>query len=215
MDIEANKKRFEEIVASIDRPGIRELMHYLEKTDFFIAPASTRFHNSVPGGLCDHSLGVYDCLCAKKESPYWKEVLKEIPDDTLKITALFHDLCKTNFYVKTTKNQKTYDPEKVSAAEPWQVKHDNRGNFIWETVDSYAIDDQEPLGHGSKSVIMLLRFITLLDVELYAINYHMGYSIPDAEYTGLSLAIRKYPFCWALIEADMESTILEEKAKEE
>ena len=211
MNIEENKKKFEDYVATVKREGINDLMNYLQKTDFFVAPASTRFHNSVPGGLCDHSLGVLDCLCKKKTSPYWAEVLAEIPDESFIISALFHDMCKANFYVATTKNQKTYDPEKVASAEPWQVKHDSRGRFVWETIDAYSVDDQEPLGHGSKSVIMLQRFIKLTDVEIYAINYHMGFSLPDTEYSALSSAMQKHPFCLALIEADLESTLMEDR----
>ena len=211
MNIDENKKRFKDLLSNVKRDGIPELLDYLETTDFFTAPASTRFHNSVPGGLCDHSLGVYDCVYLKKESPYWADLLAEIPEESFIISALCHDVCKTNFYVQTTKNQKTYDSDKVAAAEPWQIKHDSRGRFVWETIDAYTVDDQDPLGHGSKSVIMLQRFIQLTDDEIYAINYHMGFSLPDSEHSALSQAIQKHPFCWALIEADMESTILEDR----
>ena len=122
---EENVKRFEELLLSVERTGADKLMGYIRnKTDFYTAPASTRFHLACEGGLLQHSLNVYDCLIAKKESPVWKPIFAEIPDESLIIMALLHDLCKTNFYVEGTKNQKTYEAEKVAAAEPWQRKHD-------------------------------------------------------------------------------------------
>ena len=101
--IEENVKRFEELLSSVERAGIDKLMGYIRnKTDFYKAPASTRFHLACEGGLLQHSLNVYDCLVAKKESPIWKPILSGIPDDSLIIMALLHDLCKTNFYVEGT-----------------------------------------------------------------------------------------------------------------
>lgn len=57
-----NKKRFIDLLKSTKREGIDKLIDFLEKTDFFTAPASTRFHSSYEGGLLQHSLNVYDCL---------------------------------------------------------------------------------------------------------------------------------------------------------
>ncbi len=207
-----NVRRFDELAESINRPGMDELMAYLRTTDFYTAPSSTRFHLSCEGGLLQHSLNVYDCLYKKKESPFWSEVLAKESEDTLKIVALFHDLCKCGMYVKTTRNQKTYEPAKVASAEPWQIKHDSKGSFIWETVDAYDIDDQMPLGHGEKSVMILSRFIQLEPQEVYAIRWHMGFSEPKENYNSLGKAIEKFPLVLALMEADMEAaSIIEDK----
>ena len=204
--IEENTRRFEELLASADRAGIDKLLGYIRKTDFYRAPASTRFHLACEGGLLQHSLNVYDCLIAKKESPVWKPILAEIPDESLIIMALLHDLCKANFYKEGTKNQKTYDPEKVAAAESWQRKHDQMGDFIWETVKTYQVDDQLPLGHGEKSVMLIQCYIRLTMQEVMAIRWHMGFSEAKENYNAVGQAMEKYPVVLALHEADLEAT---------
>ena len=204
--IEDNIKRFEDLLLSVQRDGIQKLVNYINKTDFYKAPASTRFHLACEGGLLQHSLNVYDCLTAKKDSLVWKPVFDKIPDESLIIMALHHDLCKANFYKEGTKNQKTYDPEKVAAAEPWQRKHDQMGDFIWETVQTYQVDDQLPLGHGEKSVMLLQCYIRLTMHEVMAIRWHMGFSEAKENYNAVGQAMEKYPVVLALHEADLEAT---------
>ena len=105
---EENIKRFEELMATVNRDGREELMEYIRtKTDFYTAPASTQYHLSCEGGLLQHSLNVYNCLMAKKQSPVWQKILEKIPEESLVIIALLHDMCKVNFYVEGTRNQKT------------------------------------------------------------------------------------------------------------
>ena len=210
--IQENIKRFEELMNSVTREGKDKLMDYIKnKTDFYKAPASTQFHLSCEGGLLQHSLNVYDCLMAKKDSPIWKKTFEKISDESLIIMALLHDLCKVNFYVKGTKNQKTYDADKVAAAEKWQVKHDAMGDFVWETVLNYEVKDSMPLGHGEKSVMLINCFMHLIDFEIFAIRWHMGFSEEKSQYKALGEAIEKYPIILALYEADLEaSKILED-----
>ncbi len=198
----------------IDRDGVKELMEYIKnKNNFYTAPASTQFHLACDGGLLQHSLNVYDCLVAKKQSPVWKNIIEAIPEESLIIMALLHDLCKVNFYMKGTKNQKTYDPEKVAAAENWQVKHDDKGNFIWETVLRYEINDTMPLGHGEKSVMLINCFMKLKTPEIFAIRWHMGFSEEKSQYKAVGDAMEKYPIVLALHEADLEaSKLLEDVA---
>ena len=212
MNHEEDCKRFKELTAKVERTGMDKLMAYLEGTDFFEAPSSAKFHLSVKGGLVRHNLNVYDCLCSKSNSPLWRDVLADISEDSFIVSALFHDICKTNFYKQALKNQKTYDADKIAKAEPWQIKHDSHGDYLWETIDSYEIDDEIPLGHGEKSVIMLSRFITLKREEMYAIRWHMGFADSKENYNAIGTAIEKYPFVLALIEADLEaSKLLEDK----
>lgn len=211
---EENIARFESLMAKISRDGINELMDYIRnKTDFYTAPASTQYHLSCEGGLLQHSLNVYDCLMAKRNSPIWKKIIEETPEESLIIMSLLHDFCKVNFYVQGTKNQKTYDPEKVRAAEPWQVKKDGLGEFVWETVLRYEINDMMPLGHGEKSVMLINCFMKLKSHEIFAIRWHMGFSEEKSNYNALGEAMEKMPIVLALYEADLEaSKILEDVA---
>ncbi len=209
--IQENVKRFESLMATVQREGKDDLMEYIRnKTDFYAAPASTKFHSAYEGGLLQHSLNVYDCLVAKKDSPVWKKVFQEVPEESLIIMALLHDLCKANFYVKGTKNQKTYEPEKVAAVPEWQRKHDGMGDFIWETVSTYEINDTMPLGHGEKSVMLINCFMKLKTYEIFAIRWHMGFTEEKSQYKALGDAMEKFPIVLALHEADLEaSKILE------
>ncbi len=211
MDITTNTQRFEALLKGIKRDGMQSLLDYIRKSDFFRAPASTRFHGSYEGGLLQHSLSVYDCLMEKKLNPIWTDILENVGDESLIIMALLHDVCKIHYYTKSTKNQKTYEPDKVTKAAGWQVKHDSGGDFIWETVDCFVVDNRMPLGHGDKSVIILQQFIRLTEVEIYAIRWHMGFSEPQNNYTDLGAAMELHPVVLALHEADLEASKLLEK----
>ena len=54
---------------NVHRPGAEKLLAWMETTDFFTAPASTRFHAAYEGGLLDHSLNVYNVLISKHFDP--------------------------------------------------------------------------------------------------------------------------------------------------
>lgn len=178
------KEKFIELLKSTNRPGIEDLISFLEKTDFFTAPASTRFHGSFEGGLVEHSLKVYEILDYKAKN----NVLKlEIPDDTIKIVSLLHDICKLNFYKVDYRNAKNALGE-------------------WEKVPYYTIDDTIPYGHGEKSVMMITEYIKLTPEEKYSIRWHMGFTEPKELYGTLGEAYKKYPAALLLNEADLEST---------
>ena len=122
----------------VTRPGSEKLLDWLDtKTDFFTAPASTRFHGAYDGGLCAHSLNVYRVLRSSFFEP------DTDTEETYAIVALLHDLCKANFYKKGTRN----------------VKNDETGK--WEKVPSYSVEDMFPYGHGEKSVFLIERFMKL------------------------------------------------------
>lgn len=170
------KERFIELYRRyITREGAEKLLEWLEKSDFFSAPASTRHHLAEAGGLCKHSLHVYDRLVGlvDMEARYNPEFVRP-SDESIAICSLLHDLCKVGVYISEPKNQKTYDPDKVAAAQGWQVKHDDLGDFIWETVMGYRFDDPMPYGHGSKSVYIIGGFMKLTREEAFAIRYHMS-----------------------------------------
>ena len=132
--------------ANITRPGSAELLAYLEKSDFFTAPASTRYHSAYEGGLCQHSLNVYNQL----------RDATGLNTETISICGLLHDLCKTGFYTVSTRN----------------VKNDVTGQ--WEKKPYYAVEDKLPYGHGEKSVFMIERYMRLTIEEAMAIRFHMG-----------------------------------------
>lgn len=166
----------------IEREGARELLKWLESTDFFKAPASTKYHEVYEGGLADHSVNVFNELC---------RLLKAYPElritaETAAIIALLHDVCKANCYV---------------------VEYRNRKNEYgqWESYPVYTFKEDYCFGgHGSKSVYLIQRYMPLTDVEAVAINCHMGtnnndYSVFDA--------YRQHPLAFLLHAADMASTI--------
>lgn len=208
MSDKSNIEIFENLVSEIKREGIENLLDFIRKSDFYHAPASTTHHLAEDGGLLQHSLNVYTCLENKKQAPIWKDVLKDVSRETILIVSLFHDLCKTYFYEIDYKNQKTYDLEKVINASPREVKHDAKGDFIWETVPCYKVDNKYPLGHGNKSVIFILQFMKLSMEEITAITYHMGAYCDSSMWNELGQAYKKYPLTLALHQADMEASNL-------
>lgn len=211
---EANQKRFKELMSKVTREGVDDLMDYISKTDFYSAPASTRFHMSCEGGLLQHSLNVHDCMQLKRNNPLWTPFFENVPEESITIMSLLHDLCKVNTYVKGTKNVKSYDPEEIKAAKGTKIYRDDLGDFIWKTVQAYEWHDSMPLGHGDKSVMLIQQFMKLKAHEVFAIRWHMGFSENSNENRMLGEAMEKYPIALALFEADMEASKLLEDTQD-
>jgi len=212
------KDRFFDIFQSkIDRPGSDKLLAWLESTDFFTAPASTRYHLSRPGGLVEHSVHVYERLEALKEMEFTFHPDMTSSSETLAICGLLHDICKVDCYVQEPKNQKTYDPVKVASAPKRQVKKDSLGDFIWETVMGYRFDDRLPYGHGEKSVYIISGFMRLTREEAMAIRWHMGGYDESAKggNSTLSAAFSQFPLALLLHLADMQATYLDESEEKQ
>ena len=186
------KERFIEIYQTyIKREGADKLLEYLlsPASDFFVAPASARFHSSFEGGLVEHSINVYECLCDYMARPRVKEMYgMNYSDETIAIVSLLHDVCKTNFYVETTRNVKE--------------------NGVWKTVPYYSIDDQLPYGHGEKSVYMISAYMKLTRDEAFAIRYHMGFGeCGNQTYVNnVGKAYEMFPIAFAVSVADMEAS---------
>ena len=220
IEIETNKDLFLSILREKcpDRPGLSNLLSWLEeKTDFFTAPCSTRFHLSEAGGLCAHSLNVYRRLRAiflgeKQRTEGDDAALTAEEDGSIALAALLHDICKCNVYHESFRNQKTYDISKVAAAEPYQVKEDPNGRFVWETVPGYTFEDKLPFGHGEKSVFIINRCVKLSVDEALAIRWHMGFSDTDFKAGGYNVgaAFERCPLALLLHIADLEATYLDE-----
>jgi len=201
MPNQSNINRFEEMLRSTNREGMESLISFIRKSDFYTAPASTKHHSCHEGGLLEHSLNVVDCLLNKLSSPVWSKILSEgIDRESLILSALLHDICKSNYYIVEMKNKKVYSDT--------GKKSDSNGRFDWESVPGYTIDDKIPYGHGEKSVMMVEQFIRLKPVERYAIRWHMGFTEPKENWGTLGLAMKKYPLILALHQADLESTYL-------
>ena len=166
MNIQNNIARFEAELAKVNRPGMDKLLAYIRKSDFYKAPASTKYHLSCEGGLLQHSLNVLDALRSiMTPSPQggddpaakmWEyrvagKTVATASDGSLTIMALLHDICKTFFYSTSTRNAK------------------NEQTGKWEKVPYFTVKDRMPLGHGDKSVMIIKQYIDLTNPEMYAI----------------------------------------------
>ena len=191
-----NKEKFIDIYnAYIKREGADKLLEYLMSpaSDFFTAPASARYHNSFEGGLCDHSVNVYECLLSYLESDRAKAFGFEYSRESIAIVALLHDLCKVGVYKKGFRNVK-----------------DEKG--VWQRVDTFEYDDKLPYGHGEKSVYIINGYMRLTREEAFAIRYHMGYSSTE-DPRNVSSAFEMFPLAFALSTADSEATYFIENDK--
>ncbi|MDD5348508.1 MAG: hypothetical protein PHT59_07835 [Candidatus Omnitrophica bacterium] len=195
---------FKNLLLSTNRDGIGDLIKYLEEsTDFFFAPSSTKYHDAEVGGLLRHSLKTYQNLLALS-----KIYSEEYEQDAMIIIALLHDLCKVNIYKQERKSL----PRRKENGE---LELDDFGRKIWDEQVVYTVDDQYPLGHGEKSVIMLQRFIQLTDTEIFAIRWHMmAYDDSRNSYGGnlaITNASDKYRIIPLFHMADLAASFLEMK----
>lgn len=185
----SDKARFVSLCESIKRDGITELMEWLENSDFYVAPASTRFHGSYPGGLLKHSLNVYDEL--KRLLRIYPEIEAQTPEESIIICSLLHDLCKVNMYSVEKRNRKNKQGQ-------------------WEVYDSYSIKEKFCYGgHGSKSVYLVQHFMKLTSEEAVAIQCHMSsWEEGGGKYAGK--AFEQCPFAWLVHVADEAATYVVE-----
>ncbi|TWH59617.1 putative HD-superfamily hydrolase [Desulfitobacterium sp. LBE] len=180
----------------IKRDGSEKLLEYLlsKSSDFFVSPASTRYHGSYKGGLVEHSLNVYSCLTDYLSRERTKDKYNmRYDDESIAIVALLHDICKINCYKPGTRN----------------VKDENG---VWKSVATYEYEDNLPYGHGEKSVYIISGFMKLTREEAFAIRYHMGFSGTEDK-RSIGDTFKMFPLAFALSTADMEATyFLESKS---
>lgn len=183
------KERFIDLYTThIHREGADKFLEYLQScaSDFFDAPASTRFHGSYKGGLVEHSVNVFDCLSHYLDRERVKETYGlSFSEESIAIVSLLHDVCKIGVYHPGTRNVKR--------------------NGKWETVDTFEFDDKLPYGHGEKSVYILSGYMRLTREEAFAIRYHMGFAGTEDE-RNVGKAFEMFPLAFALSVADMEAT---------
>lgn len=193
-----SKERFIEIYRNnIKREGSEKLLAYLlsSNSDFFTAPASSRFHGSYKGGLVEHSLNVYDCLKDYLNRDRVKhEYGLKYSEESIAIVALLHDLCKINCYEESFRNKKNESGQ-------------------WIQVPVYEYNDKLPYGHGEKSVYMISGYMRLTREEAFAIRYHMGFA-GNEDARNVGNAFEMFPLAYALHAADMEATYFVEGKNE-
>lgn len=150
----SNIKKFQDVLRILNRKGTEKFLSWLETTDFYTAPASTRFHGSYSGGLLEHTMNVYRVALKFYTSNIFCSL--EIPMNSVIFCSLMHDLCKINCYKQELR---------------WTKNQENK----WVQIPQYVWDEREPFGgHGSKSVYLAQRFFELNPQEASAINAHMG-----------------------------------------
>lgn len=176
----------------IKREGAKELLDFMQKSDFFVAPASTQFHSNYEGGLCAHSINVYNRFLKAIKNEYGEKYSDIVSDETIAICGLLHDICKIETFKLDTRNKKV------------------DGN--WVSVPYYTVEDSLPYGHGEKSVYIISGFLRLTREEAMIINWHMGgfdARVRGGAY-GLSEAYYKYPLACIFHTCDMLATYLDE-----
>ena len=176
---------------NISRDGADKLLDWLtNKSDFFTAPASTRFHSAFEGGLCEHSVKTYYRFIQHLNVEYDGEWEEKISPESAAIIALLHDLCKVNYYKTDYRNVKNENGE-------------------WEKRPYFTVDDALPYGHGEKSAYIVSGFLRLTREEAFAIRYHMGFSGTE-DPGNVGKALEMFPLAYALVCADMEAAFLME-----
>jgi len=205
MQIIENRDRFINLVSSIQRENanLEGLLNWLQNSDFFVAPASHKYHASYKGGLCEHSLHVYDNLKALVKDFGMEGI---ISDDTCKIVGLLHDLAKVNFYKLDYRNKKVYSET--------GSKRDEQGRFDWVSVKEYTyLDDKERFiygNHETTSEYYIRSFIPLTHIESIAIIHHHGNMSWDSMQDNIGSVWNAYPLSTLIYIADVEAAFINE-----
>lgn len=201
-EIDSLKKQYCAILLGTQRPGMANVLAQLEVLGFFSAPASTRFHGAEPGGLLVHSLNVYQeaVVIRMMQIKFRPEIEAQVPEASVAIAALLHDVCKAEVYRQ-------------------EIRHRKNANGRWEDYLGYTADYSSfPIGHGEKSVVRLLRWgLDLTEAEMLAIRWHMGaFNLPfhsAEESNSLTSAKEKSPLVSIISAADELATYLLENRK--
>lgn len=166
-------------------------LDWLHSTDFYTAPASTKYHDDYEGGLLEHSIRVYNKMIELLEVETFADNLSIMNDSVFDalLCALVHDWCKIGLYEKYLKN----------------VKNDSTGQ--WEKVEAFRHKDSAiPLGHGTTSMFMAQKFFRLSIEQAAAIRWHMGvYQVSETEKPDLFRANESMPMNFLLQFADQLS----------
>lgn len=189
---------YKELWNQVQRPGVDKFLAWLETTDFYTAPCSTKYHLSRPGGLVEHSINVYAALWSQCAVMAEAGKIDRIPAESIVICALGHDICKADFYGQEMRNVKE--------------------NGKWEQRPYYTVKDNLPYGHGEKSVLLLQHWMKLRVEEVLAVRWHMGGFTPgSSDYSivsAFSEAAKIHPLIILLHMADLEATYIKESKED-
>lgn len=179
------KKKFYNLLKSTQRVSVDYILEQLEEIGFFKAPASRKDHLNYDGGLMEHSLNVYRIATVLAKDLQQLRPNLQFREDSIIITSLLHDICKATRYKKNAEGE--YEK--------------NFSDF--------------PVGHGEKSVIMLLQWgLPLTYEEILAIRWHMGpWHLPlhnEEQQKDYVQAVESYPLVTLIHTADtLASKIIE------
>lgn len=233
--IKANKEEFINILKSAlehrEGANIDGLFSKLESSDFYTAPASTKYHGSYKGGLVDHSLNVYYNMMSIAKNKHLlaihekaiildengnptedyedKIVEGEIEADSIAIVALLHDFSKMNYYKIDYHNKKVYCES--------GSKHDENGRFDWVSVPVYVTIPQEERflygSHEETAEFMVRQFVPLTYQESTAIlHHHFALSFDSIKDVGVVGNIyNRYSIATLLHVADTLSAYIDER----
>jgi hypothetical protein len=176
-----------ETLGKIERPGMDKVIEFLKESDYFTAPASTKYHGNYPGALAEHSWNVRELFHEKN-----KKYNLGVPEESVDIAALLHDFCKIGFYYTETKWAKD-------------------GSGAWKSYEEYAWKDDFPVGHGERSVIQIMKLMQLTDLEIMLIRWHMGLTDEFCNTRAYYNAVGKYPAIVAIHTSDYEASTFLEK----
>lgn len=196
--IDSNYLLFKNLLLDTQRSNIQEFLQWLDTTDFKTAPASSKFHLNVLGGLCKHSLNVYYAAQQLNE-----KYSLELNKNSIALSCLLHDLCKVHMYKKD---------------QVWDKEWKNKTNE-WRKTEEWIVDEDQPFGHGEKSAILAGRFSILTEEEIAAIRWHLGFADPATHFFFPSGApfkkcMDKYPLVQIVVLADSTAQYLETFNKE-
>lgn len=205
--IEENKNRFIGLLKDslVDRPGAQTeaLVAKLCNSDFFIAPASTKYHANYEGGLCEHSLNVYDNLMNLIKIKNFEDKINNL---SATVVALLHDISKMNYYEQYFQNKKVYSPN--------GSKYDEGGKYDWKSISAYKRREPDNVfiygSHEMNAEYITHCYIPLTIDESIAILHHMGGKSADSAQDDISTVYKKYPLAMLLHIADMISTFIDE-----
>lgn len=196
---EQNKQEFLSLVNQIQRDGVSDLVNFLEKSDFFTAPASTRLYRAEEGGLCAHALARYKIMKNLFDTQDWY-----INGTTLLITSLLADLNKVNYFEPACVNKKVYSES--------GKKMDELGHFDWVSEWGWKVKDPEDRfvfgTSGQNSERIITNYIPLKDEESAAIiNLGVSFENPAFNYANI---YKKYGLACVLAAADSLATFCTE-----
>lgn len=205
-EIKSMEEEFKSLLRKINRPNanIEGLIEKLENSDFFYAPASSKYHNSCFGGLVNHSLNVYNNLTSLVKMKKLENIISE---ESIIICALLHDMSKLNFYEQTSRNKKFYHPD--------GLKKDELGYFDWVAERGWSVkpDNKRFLygSHEETSEFMVRCYIPLTLEESIAILHHHSGMSNDSTVKNLGSIYSRFPIANLLHVADMLATFTDEK----